>query len=753
LEIARETEDVYESIIPRGAEAMLLVELQGDDVESTRRRLNKTLYRIEKKTGCVVSYRITTDNAQRNLLWRLARRFIPRLYRLKGNQRPLPFVEDISVPPSKLPEFLRVAQDLLKQHRVTATLFAHALHGQVDIRPFFDLASPKDQVRLAQLGEDIYAKVIEFGGCVSGEQAFGLSRAAWAERQLGQRLELCRKIKQLFDPAGIMNPGKFLSPSPPRPNENLRPVPRFEQQTPSAATGYRVDEIAGGNPPPSHLKTLGERAATAPNTPGPTASGNISSDSSEKAHVKIELPVLLDWKEDALGYAARSCNGCGRCRTSASTERMCPVFRVHKGEESSPRAKANLLRGFLTGSLDATDVESRELKEISDLCFNCHQCRIDCPASVDIPKLVLEAKGQHIAAHGLPLQKRLLNRLDVLASWGSRAPRLANWALASPMMRWCLEKGFGIAAGRKLPGVSRFSFLWWANRNRLTVRPKPAQTTASEDAEPSGTAPQQGSAKHKTKVCYFVDQYVNQHNPMLGRAVVHVLKHQGIEVFVPPNQTPSWMAMIAAGDIARARKLIQTNIKVLADAVRQGYTIVTSEPSAALCLTREYPSLVDNEDTRLIAENTLEVSSFLWNLHNKRELKKDFSPVQFSVVYHQPCHARALDDRNPALQLLKLIPGLEIDSAGNGCSGMAGTFGLERRNFITSVRIGIKLINKMKYTRSTMGSTECTACKLQMEQGTTKATIHPVAIMAYAYGDMPQIEKWFHRTSADYIAS
>ncbi len=707
LEIARESEQVYENIIPRGAEAMLLIEVQGDDALAVRRQLNQMLHRQQKRNRSIVSYRLTTDPKERNLLWRLARRVIPRLYRLKGSMRPLPFVEDISIPPQRLPEFLKVLQDVLKSERVTATLFAHALHGQLDVRPFLDLASPKDQLKLSRLSELIYEKVLQFDGCVAGEHALGLSRAALAERQLGPRLELFRRVKSVFDPDSILNTGKFLSPTPPKVNENLRPVPRFESHLASVSSG---------------VATGAEESAIVP---------GVTDEDEPLANVERSLPVLLDWPGDSLEYTARSCNGCGRCRTSAQAERMCPVFRVHKGEEASPRAKANLLRGVLTGSLEQEDLESLEMKAISDLCYNCHQCRLECPASVNIPKLVLESKAQHVAGHGLSIQERFLNRLDTLASWSSRFHGPANWAIGNGPARWLLEKTFGIAQSRKLPRIARRSFLSWSSRQRLN-------------------RPNRSSGR---KVVYFVDQYVNLHNPLLGRALVEVLQHQKVEVYIPTTQTPSYMAMIASGDVARAKKLIRTNVSLLADAVRQGYEIVTTEPSAALCLREEYPALLPGEDTDLIAANCQESSSYLWKMHIRGELELDFKPVSMSVVYHEPCHSRAMDDREPAYNLLKLVPGLQISPADSGCSGMAGTFGLQRRNFRTSVRIGRALINKMKQTPAQIGTTECTSCKLQMEQGTPKPTVHPVAVLAYAYGNMPELARWFQSRNEGRVLS
>lgn len=745
LEIARETEPVYGSIIPRGAEAMLLVEVHGEDPLEVRSRLMNLLQRLQRRGKPVVSYRLTTDSAERNLLWRLARRVIPRLYKLKGNLRPLPFVEDISVPPKRLPEFLRDVQDILKIERITATVFAHALHGQLDIRPFLDLANTGDQLRLASFSETLYERVLQYGGTISSDHAFGLSRAGWAEKQLGPRLELYRKIKSIFDPEGILNPGKFLSPTPPRVNENLRRVPKFLTPPKSIVVGKQRIPIGNAFEAAAALEEVNlstdssSLLGSADLLPDTVPLVNASDGSKvtdifvkDEPHLKSppisaeaakhSLPVLLAWEsEQSLAYVARTCNGCGRCRTNAAAERMCPMFRVHKGEEASPRAKANLLRGVITGVLATEHLESREMKAIADLCFNCHQCRLECPASVNIPKLVQEIKAQHAASHGLSLSERMLNRVDVLASFGSRMPQVANWALGNSSMRWLLEKTFGIASGRKLPKVTRRTFLRWAAREKLN-RMEP------------------GAGR---KVLFFVDQYVNWHNPLLGRALVEVLRHQKVEVYIPTTQSPSHMALIAAGDVARAKKLVNTNIRLLAEAIRQGYDIVTTEPSAALCLREEYGHLVESEETKLIAQHTFEACSYLWTMHKQNELELDFKPLSMSVMYHEPCHSRVLDGGQPALNLLRLVPGLQVQTADAGCSGMAGTFGLQRKNFRTSLRIGWPLISTMKGTSAQFGTTECTSCKLQMEQATTKPTVHPIAVLAYAYGRMPQLAGWF----------
>ncbi len=718
LEIAREADTTYASILPKGAEAMLLVEMQGEDSVSVRNRLAALHQRLQKRGKPVISYRLTTDRAERDLLWRIARRIIPQLYRLKGSTRAISFVEDIAIPPKRLPEFLVEVQNIFKAERVTTTLYAHAAHGQLDLRPFLDLSKPSERDRMARLSEAIYSKVIEFNGCISGEHALGLSRAALAERQLGQRLELCRTIKRIFDPDSLLNPGKFLSPKPQGVDENLRTLALVAATAPKDPAETSLTDSA--------------RAKVSLQPELPIDSTHAAPEAISPVSAKPLIPLVLEWEADfSASQVAGACNGCGRCKTSAAAERMCPMFRVHKGEEASPRAKANLMRGLLSGRLEPKQVESDELRAIADLCFNCHQCRSECPAGVNIPKLVQELKSQHVGIHGLRIRDRLLNRLDLLASFGSRAPTLANWALGNRATRWLMEKLLGIAQGRKLPRLARRSFLHWAARQKLH---RPSRTNSR-------------------KVLYFVDQYVNWHNPTLGRALVEVLKHQHIDVYCPTNQTPSWMSMITSGDIERARKLSRQNIRLLSEAVRQGYEIVTTEPSAALCLQHEYRSLVDSEDTQLIAKHTWEACSYLWNLHLRNALELDFRPQNLSVLYHEPCHSRVLDSRQPALNLLRLVPGLQVNLADSGCSGMAGTYGLQRSNYRNSLRIGWNLITAAKDASTQLGATECTACKLQMEQGTTKPTVHPIALLAFAYGRMPQFAAWFSSRSEGLVVN
>jgi FAD/FMN-containing dehydrogenase len=162
-----------------------LIEQQGNDVQEVRTKLGALIQRLVRRAPTTQAGRIVVDDEERDFIWKLSRRVIPRLYRLKGSSRPLPFVEDISIPPDKLPEFLVEMQNVLKADRVTGTLFAHAAHGHLHLRPFLDPNEPADVEKMQRISERIFEKVLEFRGVVSGEHAVGLSRSSFMRQQLG----------------------------------------------------------------------------------------------------------------------------------------------------------------------------------------------------------------------------------------------------------------------------------------------------------------------------------------------------------------------------------------------------------------------------------------------------------------------------------------------------------------------------------------------------------------------------------------
>jgi FAD/FMN-containing dehydrogenase/Fe-S oxidoreductase len=699
LNLARETNPRYQPVIPATAEAMLLVEMDGDDPLDVRSRLHDVVDRARHKERLAFESSQAFDAEEIDLYWKLALMVVPTLHRLKGSTRPLPFMEDLAVPPEMLPRFLIRMQNALKLHQVTASLFSHAGHGQIHLRPFLDLADPEDVRRIPKLAADMYEAVWEVGGTISGEHGDGLSRTCFVPKQYGPLYHVFHEVKRLFDPLNILNPGKIVGGDHELIVRNLRSV-----VIPRATNVPAAAEAAASTEAPEEL-----------------------------AEPQELLELQLNWSAEDAADMARSCNGCGACRTQASGARMCPIFRFAPAEEASPRAKANLVRSVLTGQLDHDSLASDDFKAVADLCVNCHMCRLECPANVDIPKLMIEAKAAHVRAKGLSFSDWLMTRIDLLGLWGTRwySRWLFNWGLSNRTIRWLVEKTLGIAQGRKLPRFAAGKYLRRARRRRLT------RTTR----------------RSGRKVVYFVDNYVNHHDHELGDALVAVLEHNGVAVYVPEEQWPSGMTMIAMGALDKARKVAAHNVALLAEAVRQGYDVVTAEPSAALCLTREYRTLIDDDDAAQVAANTSEACTYLWRMHQAGRLQLDFKPINASLAYHLPCHLKALEVGSPGLNLLKLVPGLSVQATEDACSGMAGTFGLKRENYRSSLRAGWGLISSLRQTNFQAGTTECSACKLQMEQGSPKPTIHPLKLLALAYGLMPELGSLLTRHGEDLVVT
>jgi FAD/FMN-containing dehydrogenase/Fe-S oxidoreductase len=608
-------------------------------------------------------------------------------------KRPVAFIEDIGVPADSLPDFLTRAQDILKRFEVTGTFLVHALTGQVHTRPLLDLNDPTDRAKLWPVAEAVHGLALSLGGTVSTQHGTGIARTPWVERQYGPLVPVFREIKRIFDPKGLLNPGKIVGPDPSREAWALRQSVRSESQ-------------------PVRSEELGVRR--------------------EEAEDTLLTPLLV-WKESPAQEIAR-CNGCGDCRTRTTPERMCPTFRVTGNEDATPRGMANMLRVLA----DPEAASPEEVRAVAELCVNCKQCRDECDAKVNIPKLMLEAKARHHAEHGLDRHDWALARAEWLAATGSNFAPLVNILLARRPMRWLLEKVFGVSRRRRLPTFALRNFFRRARGMGLT-RLRPRELQNGEDGSPK-------------RVALFIDVFAAYNDPLIGVATVAVLQHNGIEVYVPPRQVGCGIAPLARGDLDSARDAALRNVRVFADLARQGYRIVTPEPSAALMLTQDYLDILDDPDTLAVASNTIELTTFLGELHAMKKLRTDFRRLDVTLGHHIPCHLKALRGPTSSPGLLSLIPGLRVHTIDAGCSGMAGTWGLKAENYETSLAAGSAMLAELNRPRVLFGSTECSACRLQMQEGSGKRALHPVQYLAYAYGLLPELEGRLQRTLGNLVS-
>jgi Fe-S oxidoreductase/FAD/FMN-containing dehydrogenase len=661
LSLARETDSRFEAVIPATAEAALLVEQTGYNERQTRQRLAMLHAAVKElpQPGSI-AYQAETP-AQVDWLWTLPHRVVPVLNRLRGEDRPVPFVEDFAVPPPALHEFLVRAQRILQQHEVTGSIYAHAAAGQVHLRPFLPPPTPADASRLEAIAQDLCGAAISLGGTISGEHGLGLARSAFLEEQYGPLYRVFREIKQLFDPNGLLNPNKVITADRHLTGRFLRPMPA---------------------PPPA-----------------------------ESVHLQLK------WSPQELIDVAAACNGCGSCKSQAPGTRMCPFFRASAAEEFSPRAKANAIRQWSAGRRAWHELATPEFKSLADSCFNCKQCQWECPANIDIPHLMIEAKAQYVQAHGLSRAEWVLTRFPGWLTWLSRWAPLMNSLLNSPAVRSVMDRLLGIARERKLPPLSRHPFLTsgpqrWFDPARLEENGKP--------------------------VIYFVDHVANAHDPEIALAFGRILEHHGIPMYVPRSQAPAGMAALTAGDLETARIHAEKNISLLAEFAREGCPIVCTEPSAAVCLKYDYPFLVEHPDVHLVANQVQEAGGYLRELHVQGKLKTDFQPISAAAAYHTPCHLKTLSRESPLAEICGWIPGVRLHRIEAGCSGMAGIFGLQRRNFANSLEMGRSLMDSLNDRPYNFGLTECSSCKWQMEQAGDTPTIHPLKLLAMAYDLLPE---------------
>lgn len=640
--------------------AALVVAFETDTVREALERGAAAIDKLKENHRLLVLAEPAVDPAGLAAIRSFRKEAVDGLYGLGAGPRPLAFIEDVGVPVEALPEFIAKAQDALQSHELSASFLVHALTGQIHTRPMVDLESPEHREKLWPLAEAVHAIAIALGGTVTSQHGTGVARTPWVERQSGPLFNLYREWKRIFDPKNILNPGKIVGPDPSRPAWPLR----------------------------------------------------------EPEPAKDRVPLLV-WKDEAPPLEAKKCTGCGECRPHSPLGRMCPAFRAEGIEEASPRAMSRLIELAPGDSLadDASFFLARK-------CINCKMCRDECPAHVNVPKMMLEAKAARHADHGLERADWFLAKTEGLAWLGSKFAPLVNRLLARPGFRWMVEKALGVSRRRRLP-----SFAW---RN-FTRRARKLGLTKRGDS---------GAAR---KVAYFVDVFANYNDPSIAEATVAVLRHNGVEVFVPPRQVGCGASPLAVGDIETAREAALRNVRALADLVRDGYRVVCSEPTAALMLAQDYPDFLDDPDVAALASNTVELTTYLGEMLAAGELKSDFGPLDLTLGHHVPCHLKAL--RGPARgpELLARIPGVQVRTIDVSCSGMGGTWGLKAANYETSLAAGRRMIEEVNRSEVAFGSSECSACRMQMQEGSGKRALHPIQYLALSYGLMPELGRRLKR--------
>lgn len=651
-DMAYEALPEYRDILPVGSEAVLLIEHVGDNIEEVKEKIKIT----DSAAGDLPKKRkIIIDDSAQKRLWKSRKDAGPLLYRKRSKKHPAEFMEDISVDHNKLGEYIAGLQEIGRRYNFKMSFYGHAGDGELHVRPFLDLSDPKDHETMRKIADEVFPLAWSLGGSISGEHGIGLIRAPFVHKQFGDEYyNLLVQIKNIFDPQKLLNPGKMLNDDPKVMFENLRRMPKILPE-------------------------------------------NMKSD------------LLFD--KDEFEMEIEQCYGCGLCLTRGSELRMCPVLNAVGGELASSRAKASILHFWATGQIDENEFESDEFREFLDLCINCKACMTQCPAGVDISKMMIAAKAKYAKQKGLKTPELLLSNNRFLSIMGSIFSPISNFFMHLPIFSFFLEKTAGLDKRRSMPSFLRSSFLKKGRKYLTSCKP---------------------IEKPIDKVAYFVDTYANYNDHELGFAVINVLRTLNIEVILP-EQLPAPLPAIVYGDIKRAKNDLSYSAKHLAKAVRDGYKIVCSEPSAALCLQNELRHYVSGDEVKLIKDNTFELMTYLLNLHKEGKLKvkqNTENGTQVEYLYHLPCHLLAAGEKGASIKLLKELCGVKVTDINAGCCGLAGTYGMQKKNYKLTSDISSGLKKALENSPIKNVLTECAACQMQIEHISKTNVNHPIKILA-----------------------
>jgi FAD/FMN-containing dehydrogenase/Fe-S oxidoreductase len=387
--------------------AILMVEYAAESETEVQSKL-EALERRRARDRFAYASHVARDNAEQQSIWKLRKAGLGLLFGLKGEAKPIAFIEDTAVHPKHLPAFVPRFRDIMARHGAEGAYYGHCSVGCLHIRPVINLKTPRGLEQVQAMADEICDLVLEFGGAYSSEHGDGRARSPFLERIYGPTVfKAFRELKQAFDPKNLMNPGNLVDS--PGITQHLRYGPQYRTWEPR---------------------------------------------------------TLLDFSErGGFAGAVEMCNGVGVCRKTLEGT-MCPSYMATKDETHTTRGRANALRAVLSGKVPAAEFTGPRLYEVMDLCLECKACKSECPANVDMAKMKYEFLYHYHRANGLPLRNRLFGHIGTVSAVGARLAPLSNWIVRAAPSRWLMERVAGIDRRRPLPAFAGEIFTDWFDRRR-----------------------------------------------------------------------------------------------------------------------------------------------------------------------------------------------------------------------------------------------------------------------------------------------
>jgi FAD/FMN-containing dehydrogenase/Fe-S oxidoreductase len=672
------------AMLPEG-NGWLMVEFGANtsaEAEAQARRLMETLDR----SSTPPDVRMFTDPRQARRIWDVRESSLGVTSHVPGESLRWEGFEDSAVAPEKLGSYLRELRRLMQDFHYEGSFYGHFGHACVHTRMDYDLESETGVRKFRQFMEEAADLVVRYGGSLSGEHGDGQARAELLPKMFGPELmQAFREFKSLWDPDGMMNPGKLIDPY--RLDENLRLGANYDPWKP--ATHFKFPEDHG-----------------------------------------------------SLARATLRCVGVGKCRRNEGGV-MCPSYRVTRDEEHSTRGRAHLLwemtKGYAaTGGPARSDHtgtdapirpgersspdpisngwRSEAVKRSLDLCLACKGCKSDCPVGVDVATYKAEFLSHYYQTNRRPLSSLAFANLDLWVRAASHMPGLVNLTTQLPGLRDLAKLAAGIPAQRRIPPLAVETFQhWWEARRQSRV---------------GADAPVRPVERSSTPVLLWADTFNNHFRPSTAIAAAEVLEAAGFDVLVPPGHLCCGRPLYDVGMLDRAKTLLLDAMDALYEEIESGTPIVALEPSCAAVFRDELTNLFPKDDrARKLSKQVFLLSEFL------EHFAEDFPIPKLArrALVHGHCHHKAIMRMTAEESVLRRM-GIDFTAPAPGCCGMAGAFGFEKEKYDISRAIGeLELLPAVRQAPTDwLIVADGFSCREQIAQETDRQALHLAEVLQMA---------------------